>query len=194
MTTTRKGSRAEPRSPAELLLHPLRLRIVQVLLNSPPLSPRAMLERLPDVAPATLYRQLQLLTEAGVTRVAAERAVRGVVEKSYTLGGAALAPTAEELLRAGPQDQFRHFTTFLSTLMNQYGAYLAQGDFDLVRDGVGFRQAAIHATDAEYQAFLGELSAVLLKAMARPPEGRRRRLVTHILMPAAEPEPPTPAA
>jgi hypothetical protein len=162
--------------------------MVQVLLNSPPLSPKAMLERLPDVAPATLYRQLQLLTDAGMTRVAAERAVRGVVEKSYALGSAALAPPSEELLRAGPQDQFRYFTTFLSTLMNQYGADLAQGNFDLVRDGVGFRQAAIHATDAEYQAFLGGLSSLIVEAMSRPPEGRRRRLVTSILMPAVEPE------
>lgn len=186
MSRQRKPARVSPSASADLLLHPLRLRIVQTLLNSPPTSPKAMLDRLPGVAPATLYRHLQLLTAAGITVVAEERAVRGALEKSYALGQAALAPTPDELLRAGPQQQFRYFASFVSTLMDQYGAYLGQEDFDLVRDGVAFRQAAIHATDREYAEFVKALSALIVKASKRPGQGRKRRLLSCILMPAVE--------
>lgn len=184
----RKSSHETKTARAELLLHPLRLRIVQTLLNRPPLSPKAILDRLPGVAPATLYRHLRLLTEAGITVVAAERAVRGVVEKSYTLGQVALLPTPDEVLQAGPREQFQYFANFVSTLMSQYGDYLAQDDFDLVRDGVVFRQAAIHATDSEYRNFMKALSALIVGASSRTAKGRRRRLVSCILMPALEPE------
>ncbi len=112
--------------------------------------------------------------------------MRGVVEKSYALGQAALAPTPDEVLRAGPQQQFRYFASFVSTLMDQYGAYLAQEGFDLVRDGVAFRQAAIYATDSEYMEFVKALSALIVKVSAHPSEGRKRRLFSCILMPAVE--------
>ena len=65
---------------------------------------------------------------------------------------------------------------------------ISHGNHDLARDGVAFRQAAIYATDSEYQAFLGSLSAVIVEALSRPSEGRRRRLVTPTLMPAVESE------
>ncbi len=51
---------------ADLILHPLRLRIIETLVNSEPLTPQEMRMRLPGVAQATLYRHLKILTDSGI--------------------------------------------------------------------------------------------------------------------------------
>jgi DNA-binding transcriptional ArsR family regulator len=163
----------------------LRLRIVEALLNSPPLTPAALLERLQGVAQASLYRHLNVLTEVGITKVASERKVRGVVEKAYTLGPNALGATPQEVLNAGPEQQFRYFANFVGMLMDQYGQYLSNKNFDLLKDGVGFRQIPFYATDKEFADILGKIGAILQEAYANPPEGRRRRLLATVVMPDA---------
>jgi DNA-binding transcriptional ArsR family regulator len=172
----------------DLILHPLRLRIIESLVNSEPLTPQEMLKRLPGVAQATLYRHLKLLTDAGITAVAGEHPVRGVVERTYTLG-ASIGQTPQEMLSAGSEDQFRYFARFVAVLLGQYGEYLSRDEFDLVADGVGYRQAPIYATDEEFKELVGKLAAVLMEAYQRPREGRKRRWVTTIIMPATEAAP-----
>jgi DNA-binding transcriptional ArsR family regulator len=174
-------------SQADLILHPLRLRIVEALVNADPMTPQEMLKRLPRVAPATLYRHLKLLTDGGILTVAGERPIRGVVERTYTLGP--VPQSANDLLKAGREDQFRYFARFVSVLLGQYGEYLSRENFDLIADGVGYRQAPIYATDEEFQDFTKKLAAVLIEAYQRPREGRKRRWVTTIIMPATEPSP-----
>ena len=70
---------------AELLLHPVRLRIVQAFLGEGELTTADLRARLTDVSPATLYRQVATLAAGGVLEVAAERRVRGAVERTYRL-------------------------------------------------------------------------------------------------------------
>ena len=175
-------------SQADLILHPLRLRIIETLVNSDPLTPMEILKRLPGVAQATLYRHLKLLTEAGITAVAGERPVRGVVERTYMLGSD-MNQSSKEILTAGREDQFRYFARFVAVLLRQYGEYLSRDKFDLLADGVGYRQAPIYATDEEFQELVGKLAAVLMEAYKRPREGRKRRWVTTIIVPATEPGP-----
>ena len=178
-----------PISQADLILHPLRLRIVEALVNADPMTPHELLKRIPGTAPATLYRHLKLLTDGGVLTVAGERPIRGVVERTYTVGSKVIGQSPNEILTAGREDQFRYFARFVSVLLGQYGEYLNRDTFDLVADGVGYRQAPIYATDEEFQEFAKKLAAVLMEAYQRPREGRKRRWVTTIIMPATEPLP-----
>jgi len=172
----------------DLILHPLRLRIIETLVNSEPLTPQEMLKRLPGVAQATLYRHLKLLTDAGITSITGERPVRGVVERTYTVGET-IGQSPTEILSAGREDQFRYFARFVAVLLGQYGEYLSREKFDLLADGVGYRQAPIYATDEEFKDLIGKLAAVLMEAYQRPREGRKRRWVTTIIMPATEAAP-----
>ena len=70
---------------ADLLLHPIRLRIIQAFLGDRALTTTELRAELPDVAPATLYRQVARLVDAGVLGVVAERRVRGATERTYVL-------------------------------------------------------------------------------------------------------------
>jgi Helix-turn-helix domain len=70
---------------ADLLLHPVRLRIVKAFLGDRALTTGQLAAELDDVPAGSLYRHVALLTSAGVLQVVAERRVRGAVERTYTL-------------------------------------------------------------------------------------------------------------
>ena len=70
---------------AELLLHPVRLRIVQAFLGDRALTTSQLAAELSDIPPGSLYRHVALLTKAGVLQVVAERRVRAVIERTYIL-------------------------------------------------------------------------------------------------------------
>ena len=73
--------------PLKLLAHPVRLRIIHALRGGRVLTAGALSDRIGDVSRATVYRHLDLLTEAGVLEIAEERRVRGAVERHYRLRG-----------------------------------------------------------------------------------------------------------
>ena len=71
---------------ADLLLHPVRLRIVQAFLGDRGAHHHdAPAAELPDVPAASLYRHVARLVDAGVLAVVAERRVRGALERTYVL-------------------------------------------------------------------------------------------------------------
>jgi hypothetical protein len=169
---------------AELLLHPVRLRIVQAFLPDRALTTSRLGELLPDVATATLYRQVATLAEAGVLEVAEERRVRGAAERTYRLRLEAAVVGPEEAAGWTPEQHRQAFTTFVAGLLGDFDRYLARGDVDPGRDLVGYRQAALHLTDQELVDLVTELREAITRRMSLPPEGRTRRLLATILFPA----------
>src|SRR6185437_4634635 len=72
-------------STADLVLHPVRLRILQAFLGGRRLTTGDLARELPDVAQAGLYRHVSRLAEGGVLEVVSERQARGAVERTYAL-------------------------------------------------------------------------------------------------------------
>lgn len=172
---------------ADLLLHPVRLRIVQAFLGDRTLTTTDLRGELPDVPVATLYRHVGLLADAGVLSVVGERKVRGAAERSYRLVLEAASVSPEDGAAMTAEDHRRAFTTFVATLLGDFDRYLDRaGDPpDLLRDGVGYRQAAVWVTDEEFDVMVGDLAAVLTARMANRPDGaRRRRMVSTVHLPA----------
>jgi len=169
---------------AELLLHPVRLRIVQAFLGDRELTTGRLHELLPDVSSATLYRQVSTLSDAGVLEVTEERRVRGAAERTYRLRVQDASVGPEQAAELTPEQHRQAFTTFVAGLLGDFDRYLARGDIDLGRDLVGYRQTAVRLTDAELLELLGEIGAVLDRYRALPPDGRTRRLLTRIVVPA----------
>ena len=170
---------------AELLLHPLRLRIVQAFLGGRTLTTADLRAELPDVPPATLYRQVATLAGHGVLLPAGERRVRGAVERSYRLDEAAASVDPAEAARMSPERHRRAFLTFVAGLLADFDRYLDGGGGDLARDLAGYRQNAFHATDEELTAFVTRFRALFAEYAAldaRP--DRTRRLLTTVLLPA----------
>nr|WP_244871431.1 hypothetical protein [Catellatospora sp. IY07-71] len=72
----------------ELLAHPLRLRLLHAARRGA-LSIAEFRAAIPEAGKATLYRQILILTRAGLLEVASQRRVRGQLERSYRLRQAA---------------------------------------------------------------------------------------------------------
>jgi hypothetical protein len=173
-------------SSAELLLHPVRLRIVQAFLVDRELTTGQLREELPEVPTASLYRHVASLVDGEVLEVVTERKVRGTFERTYRLNLANARVTGEEAATMGADAHRRAFMTFVATLLGDFDRYLVREEFDLVRDGVGYRQLALNLSDAEFDELAAELEEALKRRMALPPgPDRVRRLLSTIVMPAS---------
>ncbi|MEW1955895.1 helix-turn-helix domain-containing protein [Terrabacter sp. NPDC080008] len=168
---------------AELLLHPVRLRVVQAFLGDRALTTSQLRELLPDVSTATLYRQVSTLADAGLLEVVEERKVRGATERTYRLRTEAAHVGPAEARRLSPDEHRQAFTTFVAGVLDDFDHYLAGPDVDLGRDGAGYRKAALYLTDEELLDLVTDLREVVSRRMSLPPEGRTRRLLTTVLMP-----------
>ncbi len=167
----------------DLLLHPIRLRIIQALLGSP-MTPLRLKDALGDVPQATLYRHVNQLYDGGLLEVVDEQPVRGGVERTYGVVAEAVSLGPSEYEDATTEDHLRYFTTFLGTLIDAFGAYLDEGVADFVADGVGYRQVPVWLTDEEFADVAAALSDAVRPAFDNAPApGRRRRLITTIVMP-----------
>ncbi|MGW5672471.1 helix-turn-helix domain-containing protein [Micromonospora sp. NPDC003776] len=172
---------------AELLLHPVRLRIIQAFLGGRTLTTAHLRVELADVPPATLYRQIATLAEHGVLHTAEERRIRGAVERRYRLDPGAASVDATAARSMSSEQHRRGFLTFVAGVLADFDRYLDSGGGDLGRDLAGYRQNAFHATDAEAIEFITRLQALFAEyAALGPGPDRTRRLLTTVLLPAPE--------
>lgn len=171
-------------SKMDLILHPIRLRIIQRLASGKPMTPGDLNQELPDVPQASLYRHLNTLVKGGLVQVVKQRQVRGAVEKIYTLATEVAMITPEDLAQATKEDHFRYFTTFLVKLLGDFERYLEHGDVNLIRDGVGFRQVELNLNDSEFMMFMKKIGQVVLEFSGNEATADRiPRVLTSILIP-----------
>ncbi len=171
-------------SSADLLLHPVRLRIIQAMLGRDALTTRELGERLPEIAPATLYRHVGALVDADVLTVVAERKVRGTIERTLRVREDRTSVDTDdgaldsEALRGG-------FLAYLASLAAAFDGYLDGNRRTLEEDLVGFRQVAVHATDDEWRAALAGVRAAVAPLLERndSPPGARRRILATVSLP-----------
>jgi Helix-turn-helix domain len=172
---------------ADLLLHPVRLRIVQAFLGDRALTTSALRSELPDVPPASLYRHVARLVEAGVLSVVSERRVRGALERTYVLRVSAASIDLREVERMSREDHRQAFMAFVAGLLGDFDRYLEREDFDPLRDGAGYRLAGLWLDDAELRELGLELTRVIQPRAANPPKpGRRRRILGWVLLPGED--------
>lgn len=175
-------------SKADLILHPVRMRIISTLAGGRELTVQEMLELLTDIPQATLYRHLKKLTEAQIVAVVDEQQVRGAVQRTYTLQEMKSSLGEEDFVSATREDHMRYFTTFVATLLDDFGRYLQQDKFDILADGVGYRQVPLNLTDDELRELSFGMNEILMKYIRNTPgQGRKRRMLSSVIMPVIEP-------
>ncbi len=172
---------------ADLLLHPVRLRIVKAFLGDRALTTSQLAAELDDVPAGSLYRHVALLTKAGILQVVAERRVRGTVERTYTLRMAAAQIQPGEARAMTFDEHAQAFMAYIAGLMGDFDRYLASSPADPVADGANYRVAAMWLSDGEFAEFLRDLVMVVTPRMANAPgPGRRRRMMYNVFLPAPQ--------
>jgi DNA-binding transcriptional ArsR family regulator len=173
--------------PVELLLHPVRLRLVHAFAGGRSLTTAQLAARLPDVSQATVYRHVATLADAGILEVEGEQRVRGFVERHYRLRPAAAAITASRAAAASKDDHRRAFATAMAVLLAEYEQYLDRPDSDPAADLVGYRQHAIWLSDDERTQLIEGMRAAILPIIEHGPgDDRKPYLLSPILFPVTE--------
>ena len=172
----------------ELLLHPVRIRIVHAFAGDRIRTTSELQARLPDVPHTSLYRHVGQLANAGVIEVVGEQRVRGTVERSYRLNRRR-ATVDQDAAESMPIEAHRAaFAAAMAALIAEFGSYLDQDGADPSGDLVGYRQIPLWLSQNELTDVITKVRALLTRAMShRPTPQRRQYLLSPILFPVAEP-------
>jgi hypothetical protein len=169
----------------ELILHPIRIRIVQAAMHGEAITTSELGASMPDVSKATMYRQVALLVEGGLLKVVREERVRGAVERSYRLEHARAVLTEAEVAGMSTEDHRRGFAAAVTSLLAEFEVYLDRDGADPLNDGVSYRQYVVWLSQAEKAELIEEVfAAIRARAAAGPATGRQRHLLSTILFPA----------
>lgn len=171
-------------SKADLILHPIRMRIIQSLIGGARRSTLQILEIMPDIPQATMYRHLNKLLNAKLIEVVEEKKVRGTMMKVYILNEHGGDIPIQDLKTMTSEEHMELFMKFIASLIGDYGRYLEQENYDLLQDGVSFRQLELHLSDEEYMDLLQGMRAQMMKHIDNEPGGeRKRRNIVTIVIP-----------
>jgi hypothetical protein len=170
----------------ELLLHPVRLRVVHALSGGRELTTGQLVARLTDVSKVTVYRQVALLVDGGFLEVAGEQRVRGAVERRYRLRRDRPAVGADGAADMSREDHRRGFAAAMAVLIAEFDAYLDRDGADPVADGVGYRQGVLWLSPDELAEMTRRMLEVVRGAGADGPgPDRAPYLLSPILFPVA---------
>ncbi len=175
---------------AKLVLHPVRLRILQTLAGGQETT-QGLSERLPDIPRSSIYRHLRLLVDANLAEIAETRKVRGVDERVYRLGDSAHL-SAEDVAGLSADEHLAMFSTYVLTLIQDFSAYLERAERrgqspDFASDRVGYTEVVVHVTDDEFDAIAHKLQAAIHPYISTKPgpQTTARKLST-ITFPVAQ--------
>jgi DNA-binding transcriptional ArsR family regulator len=173
----------------ELLLHPVRVRIVHAMSGGLTRTTSDLLTRLPDVSKATVYRHVSLLAAAGVLEVVSEQRVHGAVERRYRLHRprAVIDPDAAASMTL--EEHRDGFTAAMAALVAEFNTYLDQPHAKPTEDKVGYRQIPLWLSQDELAELISQIRSVLLsKTDNQPAPGRRLHLLSPIIFPIGKTE------
>ncbi len=170
-------------SKASLVIHPVRLRILQVLIDGSKTTHDISL-LLPDVPTSSLYRHLKILLNGKMIGVDETRLVRGIQEKVYKI---AQSPRlmSEDLIGIKADEHLQMFTTYVVALIQGYAKYLERTTVpDLEDDRVGYNEITAWVTDEQLDEFGRKLNEVLVPLLGQEPgPGRHQHKLAVITYP-----------
>jgi len=176
--------------PLELLLHPVRVRIVHAMAGGRVLTTSGLCARLPDVPKTTMYRHVGLLATEGVLEVDGEQRVHGAVERRYRLRRERAVIGREAAASMSREDHRQGFAAAMAALLAEFNAYLDREHADPFADLVGYAQVPLWLSRDELAELIGQVrDALLAKRDNGPAPDRGLYLASPILFPIGEPPP-----
>lgn len=171
----------------EIILHPVRFRILQRFLDGQNKTAKQLTKELKDIPQASLYRHLDALVNAEFLIITEENQIRGTVEKVYTLNFSAVNMTNDEVKELTKEDHLKYFLFFTAQLTKDFETYLQNDDVDFQRDGVGYQQVALNLSDEELLQFVKDMRKVYDKYAKNTPSSQRtKRVISNIIIPEKE--------
>jgi len=166
---------------ADVVLHPVRLRIIQQL-GGRNRTTAQLREALPDIPQATLYRHVGALLDAEVIAVVDERRSRGAIERTLALGDRMAAIDHAELSAMSSAQLRSAFLTFLGDVTGDFDRFL-DANSPRLREFVGFARTPLYVNSEDLATIQASLGELLAPYMTERDDGRQRVNLATILLP-----------
>ncbi|RJS62611.1 helix-turn-helix domain-containing protein [Bacillus sp. PK3_68] len=171
------------KSNLKVILHPVRMKIIQSFVRNKEQTVQQLAERITDVPIPSLYRHINTLLDAGFIEVVQENPVRGTIEKVFALK----QQTPNDFLNLSKAEHLDLFTTFVAQLISMYDQYLSGDNVDLQKDGVSYRVAELHVTDEEFRELAVKIGTLIMEAVQNEPSPERKvKQLATIIIPEGE--------
>jgi hypothetical protein len=167
---------------SDLLLHPIRWRIVQRVLGRE-VTTTDLKRDLPDVPSTSLYRHVAVLIDAGFLTVVRERKVRGTTERTLSLDQTKVGRIDEREARAMTPEQHRQaFLMMLTRLAADFDRAVERGDLETRLPQLGYSQLALYVAPEDLDAIREGINAVIEPHLTEAP-GKDRVTLSLIALP-----------
>lgn len=127
-----------------LLLHPVRLRIVNAILDGREFTTAELGRTLTDLSSATVYRHLAELRSGGLVEVIKEEQTRGTVRRSYRLTARRPLLADDDVSHLTTDDHQALLTNLATTMVAEFGRAANQPGYDATN--TSYRQFALWLT------------------------------------------------
>ncbi|WP_344234388.1 helix-turn-helix domain-containing protein [Kribbella hippodromi] len=165
----------------DVLLHPVRLRIVQRVLGRE-VTTTDLKRDLPDIPATTLYRHVAALIDAGYLTVLRERKIRGTTERTLGLDKTKGHMDQHEARAMTPDQHRQLFLMMLTRLAADFDRVIESGDLYPRMDHLGYLQLALYLTPEDMTTFRTEFHALVEPYLQDAP-GRARVALTLFALP-----------
>ena len=171
---------------SNLILHPVRLRILQ-LLTAGPATTDALAEAMPEVPRSSIYRHIKHLVDGGLIEYDESIDTTDPREKAYRLIDT-YHVSEKDVLHLQPEDHVRSFVIYAASLIDGFERYvLHEEPPDLAHDLAGYTEAFFYATEQEMTEFAAGINSLIAPLLVNGPgETRRRRKIAFITHPEGD--------
>lgn len=164
----------------EVMLNPVRLRIIQELAASGSITAAELCEKISNIPRTTMYRHIKVLLDNNILSVVSEKKIRGSLERTLALNTGEISK--HNTLENASQNALRF-------MMNRYARfhnYFSGENPDPGRDKIFMNTSVLMMDDNEFDQFLSELRELLIKYNFAYANGRKARDISVISAPAGE--------
>ena len=164
----------------ELVMNPVRQRIIQCVALKGTVTTGQLQEELTDVPKASLYRHVKLLHEGGLLEVVSETKVRGTIQREYRLAKTPLNVNA-------PDENSAAVYNVLMSLLNSFRRYFGSAGSDMMADRLFVTSKSLLLTDEEFELLLTQMDKLIDEVKNNlPADGRKPRRLSVISSPYEE--------
>lgn len=162
--------------------NPLKARVLMLMRDYGPMTPKQILHQDPRIPPASLYRALKSMEAARIIVAVQETKIRAMVEKTYAISDE-LRKQAEDGGARDAEAYARMFMGFAFNLMRRFEAYAEERANDVRRDVVAFTSVPVYATPEELRRCMDGIMEVLAPYRVRATEEQELRTIALVSAP-----------
>lgn len=166
-------SRMNIEDQGNVMLHPVRLRILTELSHSKATS-KQLLERLPDIPQATLYRHLKRLLDAEFIYIAQQHTVNGALEKTYAVKESQSVSEEQQKSITGTS-HIKLFSLFMGAMLDTLKRYVkGRSGKQIIEEGLSYNRLTLYLSNQERKNLQHEMRELIARYHL-PNEATRRK-------------------